>query len=44
VLKQWAEQIREWERELKAAYLYFDNDQAAYAAANAGKLKRMVGV
>jgi uncharacterized protein YecE (DUF72 family) len=43
-LKEWARRIGEWERELKAAYVYFDNDQAGYAAANAVELKRMVGV
>jgi uncharacterized protein YecE (DUF72 family) len=43
-LKGWARRIGEWERELKAAYVYFDNDQAGYAAANAAELKRMVGL
>jgi uncharacterized protein YecE (DUF72 family) len=28
---------------LRAAYVYFDNDQAGYAAANAMELKRMAG-
>jgi uncharacterized protein YecE (DUF72 family) len=39
-LKKWASRIREWSRELKAAYVYFDNDQAGYAAENALELKR----
>jgi uncharacterized protein YecE (DUF72 family) len=42
-LKGWARRIREWEQELKAVYVYFDNDQAGFAAANATELKRMVG-
>jgi uncharacterized protein YecE (DUF72 family) len=42
-LKQWAGRIREWEQELKAVYVYFDNDEAGYAAANATQLRRMVG-
>ena len=41
-LRTWAERIRAWERELRAVYLYFDNDQAAYAAENALELKRIV--
>jgi uncharacterized protein YecE (DUF72 family) len=40
-LKEWAGRIREWERTLRAAYLYFDNDQAGFAARNALELKRM---
>jgi uncharacterized protein YecE (DUF72 family) len=42
-LNQWAQRIRGWQRELRAAYVYFDNDQAGYAAANAMELKRMAG-
>ncbi|HJZ99606.1 MAG TPA: DUF72 domain-containing protein [Candidatus Solibacter sp.] len=38
-LKKWALRIRQWSRELKAAYVYFDNDQAGYAAKNALELK-----
>jgi uncharacterized protein YecE (DUF72 family) len=41
-LRTWARQIETWGRELKAVYVYFDNDQAGYAAANALTLKRMV--
>jgi uncharacterized protein YecE (DUF72 family) len=41
-LKDWARRIESWARDLKAIYLYFDNDQAGYAAANAATLKRMV--
>ncbi len=42
-LEQWAGHIRQWRRELRAIYVYFDNDQAAYAVENALALKRLVG-
>jgi uncharacterized protein YecE (DUF72 family) len=38
-LRTWAERIRAWQRELRAAYLYFDNDQSGYAARNALRIK-----
>jgi uncharacterized protein YecE (DUF72 family) len=41
-LKRWAAKIRDWQRDLRASYVYFDNDQAAYAPANALSLKRLV--
>jgi len=41
-LERWAEQIRQWRRELRAVYVYFDNDQAAYAVENALALKRLI--
>ncbi|MGO8796078.1 MAG: DUF72 domain-containing protein [Candidatus Sulfotelmatobacter sp.] len=41
-LSAWAKQIEKWAQELKAVYVYFDNDQAGYAAANALTLKGMV--
>lgn len=41
-LSQWARQIESWAKELKAIYIYFDNDQAGYAAANALRLREMV--
>lgn len=40
-LQQWAERIAEWSK-LRAIYIYFDNDQAGYAARNALQLKRLV--
>lgn len=40
-LRGWARRIREWG--LKNAYVFFDNDQAGYAAKNAARLKEMVG-
>lgn len=39
---QWAQQISDWSKRLKAIYVYFDNDQAGYAAANALRLKELV--
>jgi uncharacterized protein YecE (DUF72 family) len=41
-LRRWAERIQEWATKLKAVYVYFDNDQAGYAAQNALELKQMV--
>ncbi len=41
-LRQWAQRVRYWERTLRAVYLYFDNDQAAYAVRNALELKELV--
>ncbi len=41
-LRTWARQIQAWSRELKAIYVYFDNDQHGYAAANALALKTMI--
>jgi uncharacterized protein YecE (DUF72 family) len=42
VLRAWAMRIHQWQRTLKNIYVYFDNDQAAYAAHNALHLKRLV--
>ena len=39
-LRKWADRIREWQKELRAVYVYFDNDQAAYAVENARELKQ----
>ena len=41
-LSQWAKRIYNWRREQKSVYIYFDNDQAGYAAENASKLKTLV--
>jgi uncharacterized protein YecE (DUF72 family) len=41
-LEEWAETIRAWRPKLRAIYVYFDNDQAAYAAENALALKKLV--
>ena len=42
-LRQWAARIRDWQKTLCKVYLYFDNDQAAYAVENALALKRLLG-
>lgn len=41
-LRIWAKRIHEWQRTLKNIYVYFDNDQAAYAAHNALRLRHLV--
>ena len=40
-LRAWAKWIEQWSS-LRAIYIYFDNDQAGYAARNALELKRLV--
>jgi len=42
VLRAWADHVLDWSRRLKSVYVYFDNDQAGYAAANALTLKKLV--
>ena len=41
-LREWARRIEQWSAKLKAVYIYFDNDEAGYAAQNALELKQMV--
>jgi uncharacterized protein YecE (DUF72 family) len=41
-LKTWATQIKSWQRAGKDVYIYFDNDQAGYAAFNAVRLKELL--
>lgn len=41
-LEEWATRIRGWSRKLKAIYVYFDNDDSAYAVRNALTLKAML--
>ncbi len=41
-LREWADRIISWKRSGKSVYCYFDNDQEAYAALNAGVLRGMV--
>ena len=41
-LEVWAAWIDDRQKQLRAIYFYFDNDQAGYAAQNALTLKRMV--
>jgi len=40
-LEGWAVQIGKWRRTLKAVYVYFDNDQAGYAAKDAARLRAL---
>jgi uncharacterized protein YecE (DUF72 family) len=41
-LREWALQVKAWARDLKAVYIYFDNDQAGYAPRNALTLRKMI--
>jgi uncharacterized protein YecE (DUF72 family) len=41
-LRRWAGRIDAWRKRLRHIYLYFDNDQAAYAVDNALSLKRLL--
>jgi uncharacterized protein YecE (DUF72 family) len=43
-LSEWAKRIEKWRRELKAIYVYFDNDQEGYAAKNAMRLNELIGL
>lgn len=38
-LKTWAKRIQDWRRARKSVYVYFDNDQSAFAVRNALELK-----
>lgn len=40
-LKKWAKQCLQWQQENKDVYVYFDNDQAGYAAFNAQRLREL---
>jgi len=40
-LTKWSKAIKAWNKEKKDVYLYFDNDQAAYAAFNAMEIKKI---
>jgi len=41
-LAAWAERIREWSRKMSAIYVYFDNDDSAFAVHNALTLKQLL--
>jgi uncharacterized protein YecE (DUF72 family) len=41
-LKTWADCITRWREELKAVYVYFDNDDSGYAARDAQRLREML--
>lgn len=43
-LEEWAERIRTWSKKMKAIYVYFDNDDSAFAVENALTLKEILGV
>ena len=40
-LKGWADKIKAWRKDLKTIYIYFDNDEAGYAAKNALRLREL---
>jgi uncharacterized protein YecE (DUF72 family) len=42
ILHAWAERIEQWGKHLRHIFVYFDNDQAGFAAKNALELKSMV--
>jgi uncharacterized protein YecE (DUF72 family) len=41
-LKEWSAQCKEWVKEKKDVFVYFDNDQLGYAAFNAKRMLEMV--
>jgi len=41
-LNSWALRINEWRKHLRAIYVYFDNDDAGYAAQDAMRLRELV--
>lgn len=41
-LRHWAAQISKWRAQLDSVYVYFDNDEAGYAAKDALRLKELV--
>lgn len=41
-LKKWAKHCMQWQKKGKDVYIYFDNDQAGYAAFNAERLNQFV--
>jgi uncharacterized protein YecE (DUF72 family) len=42
VLEKWAQQIKNWRKELKAIYVYFNNDFEGRAVKNALKLRELI--
>jgi uncharacterized protein YecE (DUF72 family) len=42
-LEMWTKRIQEWRHQLKHIFVYFDNDQAGFAAKNALELKKLLG-
>lgn len=43
-LENWAERIERWRSQLAAVYVYFNNDQAAFAVTDAMRLQEQVAV
>jgi len=43
-LAKWAARIESWRSSLKSAYVYFDNDDSAYAVENALTLRELLGI
>ena len=41
-LRDWAQRIADWRKDMAAVYVYFDNDESGFAAKNAAELKRLV--
>lgn len=41
-LSKWAEKIKQWENKGKTIYIYFDNDESAFAVKNALRLKKIL--
>lgn len=41
-LKQWADRIGHWSRELRGIYVYFDNDDSGFAPRNALELRKLI--
>lgn len=43
-LREWARRIESWSRKLRDVYVYFDNDDSAFAVDNARKLRELLGI
>lgn len=43
-LAVWARRIRDWDRELAAVYVYFDNDERGFAVHDALRLRRLLAM
>lgn len=41
-LEKWAEQVKDWQRELAEVYIYFNNDIGGHAVRNAKQLREMI--
>lgn len=44
VLQTWAYKCKAWQQQGKDVYIYFDNDEAGYAAKNALQLRQLLGL